>query len=143
MPDFDPVLVGSATGMQLRIARVVHVDEASLLVSLPGSEELFEVRSRLPAAATDPGQLETGDQVVVGIEGEHLMLLGRVVPLHPTKEIRIPDAIVLEAKNGLTLRVGDGSITIRADGKILIKGKDLVSHAQNVNRIKGGAVSIN
>ena len=29
------------------------------------------------------------------------------------------------------------------DGKILIKGKDLVSHAQRTNRIKGGSVAIN
>jgi hypothetical protein len=55
----------------------------------------------------------------------------------------IPEEIVLEASKGLTLRVGDGSITLRADGRILIKGKDLVSHAQRMNRIKGGAVSIN
>ncbi len=54
-----------------------------------------------------------------------------------------PDTLVIEATESLTLRVGDGSITIRADGKILIKGKDLVSHAKNVNRIKGGAVAIN
>jgi hypothetical protein len=55
----------------------------------------------------------------------------------------IPDELVLEAKQQLTLRVGDGSITLRADGKIQIKGRDLVSHAQRLNRIKGGAVSIN
>lgn len=55
----------------------------------------------------------------------------------------VPDAIVLEARHSLTLRVGDGSITLRADGKILIKGRDLVSSAQRLNRIKGGAVSIN
>lgn len=54
-----------------------------------------------------------------------------------------PETVVLEAREELTLRVGDGSITIRKDGKILIKGKDLVSHAQRVNRIKGGSVSIN
>ena len=54
-----------------------------------------------------------------------------------------PESLVLEAKHSLTLRVGEGSITIREDGKILIKGKDLVSHAQRMNRIKGGAVSIN
>lgn len=54
-----------------------------------------------------------------------------------------PTSLVLEATQELTLRVGDGSITIRRDGKILIKGKDLVSHAQRVNRIKGGSVSIN
>jgi len=54
-----------------------------------------------------------------------------------------PDTLLLEAKESLTLRVGDGSITIRADGKILIKGKELVSHAEKMNRIKGGAVAIN
>ena len=54
-----------------------------------------------------------------------------------------PNELLLEARQQLTLRVGDGSITIRADGKILIKGTDLVSHAKRMNRIKGGAVSIN
>jgi len=54
-----------------------------------------------------------------------------------------PDELLLEARHSLTLRVGAGSITIREDGKILIKGKDLVSHAQRLNRIKGGAVQIN
>ena len=58
-------------------------------------------------------------------------------------EPRLPDELVIEAREQLTLRVGDGSITIRADGKILIKGKDLVSHAQRMNRVKGGAVAIN
>ena len=51
--------------------------------------------------------------------------------------------IVLEARKGMTLRVGEGSITLRADGKILIKGKDLVSHARRMNRIRGGSVSLN
>lgn len=58
-------------------------------------------------------------------------------------EAVLPDELVIEARKNLTLRVGEGSITIRADGKILIKGKDLVSHAQRTNRIKGGSVAIN
>ena len=61
----------------------------------------------------------------------------------PPEREPIPEVLVLEAKSSITLRVGEGSITIREDGKILIKGKDLVSHAQRMNRIKGGAVSIN
>jgi hypothetical protein len=59
------------------------------------------------------------------------------------RQTTVPDELLIEARESLTLRVGDGSITIRADGKILIKGKELVSHAQNVNRVKGGAVAIN
>lgn len=54
-----------------------------------------------------------------------------------------PNSLVLEARDELVLKVGDGSITIRKDGKILIKGQDLVSHARRMNRIRGGAVSIN
>ena len=64
-------------------------------------------------------------------------MLGRIGRVDPQKEV------VIQARESLTLRVGDGSITIRADGKILIKGKDLVSHAQRANRIRGGSVAIN
>ena len=95
-----------------------------------------------------------GDAVVLGRVGASHSSLGRgIAPSVAIAETPIvkpddatgytPDTVVLEAKHSLTLRVGDGSITIREDGKILIKGKDLVSHAQRMNRIKGGAVSIN
>ncbi len=71
-------------------------------------------------------------------------MLGRVqTGSFPRSREDVSDELVLEAKHSLTLRVGEGSITIREDGKILIKGKDLVSHAQRLNRIKGGAVQIN
>ena len=77
------------------------------------------------------------------------MILGRIVPAQAsaraenTAEAGTQDELVIEAKKNLTLKCGEGSITIREDGKILIKGKDLVSHAQRMNRIKGGSVSIN
>jgi hypothetical protein len=74
------------------------------------------------------------------------VILGRIGQSHAPKVFEgdaVPEELVLEARKSLTLRVGEGSITIREDGKILIKGKDLVSYAQRMNRIKGGAVSIN
>ena len=69
------------------------------------------------------------------------VILGRIGLSHA--QAKPPDELVIEAKKNLTLKCGEGSITIREDGKILIKGKDLVSHAQRMNRIKGGSVSIN
>ena len=78
---------------------------------------------------------ETGRGVVLGAIAHRASA--------PSGADTTPDELLIEAKHSLTLRVGAGSITIREDGKILIKGKDLVSHAQRVNRIKGGAVQIN
>ncbi|HUG39998.1 MAG TPA: hypothetical protein VMM12_05920 [Longimicrobiales bacterium] len=54
-----------------------------------------------------------------------------------------PEELLISAKRSLTLKVGDGSITIREDGKILIKGTHLVSHAKTMNRVRGGSVAIN
>ena len=96
----------------------------------------------LDTGANPPLQLAPRDTVLLWRPDAHAergVILGRVGLSHaePAEEV------VIEAEHSLTLRVGDGSITIRDDGKILIKGKDLVSHAQRMNRIKGGAVSIN
>ena len=103
--------------------------------------------------------LAPGDEVLAWLpasEEERGVILGRIgapraaatrpergSPDHEAPARETPDELVIEAKQALTLRVGDGSITIRADGRILIKGSDLVSHARRTNRIRGGSVAIN
>jgi len=91
-----------------------------------------------------------GDSALVWVspDAEHRdVIIGCVQPVidTPSDKNRVaakPEELDLEARETLTLKCGDGSITIRRDGKILIKGKDLVSHAKRMNRIKCGAVSI-
>jgi hypothetical protein len=51
--------------------------------------------------------------------------------------------IVLSAQQEVVLRCGQASITLTADGRLVIKGADVVSSAERVNRIRGGAVKIN
>jgi hypothetical protein len=51
--------------------------------------------------------------------------------------------IVLSAQQEVVLRCGKASITLTTDGKIVVKGVDVVSTAGRVNRIRGGAVKIN
>src|SRR2546425_862239 len=122
-------------------ATVSEVLAEAVLVALPGDEtQVCDVLDTVTAVTP----LAQGDAVLVWLPATapgRGVILGRVtapLPLESTE----PDELVLEARKQLILKCGAGSITIREDGKILIKGKDLVSHAKRLNRIKGGAVQI-
>ncbi len=89
-------------------------------------------------------RLAPGDEVLAWLPDDPAqrgVILGRIGASHaPQADLR--DELVLEAREQIVLRVGDGSITLR-DGRILIQGRDLVSEARRLNRIRGGSVAIN
>src|SRR5947207_1076116 len=128
------------SGAAIRQCTVTRIEGPDVLVAAADGEEL--VCEVLSTGALASLLLAPKDTVLVWQQDSRAgrgVILGRVGLSHA----EIPEEVVLEATESLILRVGDSSIRIRADGKVLIKGKDLVSHAQNVNRIKGGAVAIN
>ena len=51
--------------------------------------------------------------------------------------------LVISAGQELVLKCGESTIILTKDGKITIRGKQLLSRAEGANRIKGGAVQIN
>ena len=51
--------------------------------------------------------------------------------------------VLVEARDQLELRCGEASLTLRADGKVEIRGTHVLSRSSGPNRIKGGSVSIN
>ena len=51
--------------------------------------------------------------------------------------------IVIEAEDEVFLKCGKGSIQIRKDGKITIKGTDLLSRSSGPQRIRGASININ
>ena len=53
------------------------------------------------------------------------------------------ERVVFSAEKEIVLQCGDASITLTRAGKILIRGKYLLSRSSGVNRIKGGSVQIN
>jgi hypothetical protein len=53
------------------------------------------------------------------------------------------DRVVLEGKNEIVLKCGDASITLTRSGKVIIRGKYLLSRSSGVNRIMGGSVQVN
>jgi Domain of unknown function (DUF6484) len=51
--------------------------------------------------------------------------------------------VLIEGEDEVVLRCGAASITLRRNGKIVIRGSYVESHAAGTNRIKGGSVRIN
>lgn len=53
------------------------------------------------------------------------------------------ERVVLEGKKEVVLKCGEASITLRSDGKMVLRGAYIETYAKGVNRIKGGSVKIN
>jgi hypothetical protein len=62
----------------------------------------------------------------------------------PGQPLRINGrSLVFEGQEEIQFRCGRGSITIREDGSIVVKGTRLLSRASEVNKIRGASVQIN
>jgi len=53
------------------------------------------------------------------------------------------ERVVLEGKHEIVLKCGEASLTLRRDGKVVLRGAYVETYAKGVNRIKGGSVKIN
>lgn len=51
--------------------------------------------------------------------------------------------LVLEGEEQVVLRCGKALIELHKDGKLIIRGAHVVSHADGVHRIRGGSIQIN
>lgn len=95
-----------------------------------------------------PLRLAEGDSVLLWCSDdaeERGIILGRIglSQAQEQDEDDAPDELVLRAGQRLVLSCGEASIILREDGKVLVKGKNIVTHATKLNRLRGGAVAIN
>ena len=51
--------------------------------------------------------------------------------------------VTLEAREEIELRCGESSIILKKNGKIVVRGIDIVSRASRTNKVKGAIVAIN
>jgi len=84
--------------------------------------------------------LAQGDAVLLSQYAEDAppVVLGRIGRFG-----RPAERVELEAGQTLSLKCGDASIDLRADGKVMIRGEDVLVRAKGTKRIRAGTVSIN
>lgn len=125
---------------------------ATPLVTFPGQRG----DTAAPARATvDVHRAHVGREIVLVFEEqdpERPIIIGCVRdPTHSSLP-EVPgqvdvdadgERLVLSARQEIVLRCGTSSVTLRRDGKVVIRGAHVVSHASGTNRIRGGSVQVN
>ncbi|WP_224363361.1 DUF6484 domain-containing protein [Hyalangium versicolor] len=70
-------------------------------------------------------------------------VLAEPLPLVPEEALVDGERVVIRGQEEVVLECGKASITLRRDGKIVLRGADILTVASGVQRIKGGKVQIN
>ncbi len=143
-----------AVGCQVCLGVLIGWDEKGPLVAFDGSER-GAVRARLAGSALmgRPEASLAGREVVLLLDSRPNhppVLLGFLQPAgaetaaEPDLEAHIDGRRVeLEGRDEIVLRCGEASITLRRNGRVVINGVQVETHASGLNRIRGGSVSIN
>jgi hypothetical protein len=80
------------------------------------------------------------------VSASRVHLAEHTAPLSPAegKEVFVDgDRLVLDAKREIVLRCGESELILRSDGKVVVKGRDVMSRAARSNSIRGANVKIN
>jgi hypothetical protein len=144
------------------VGRIVRTDEAGRpMVDFPQNPTGGPVAARTiidrPAGIDDGAPIsvvllfENDDlslPVIVGIARETFD--AHASPRETTLAVAAVDEVIadrkvinFEAMQEIVLRCGKSSITMRADGTVVIKGTRLLSRSSGPNKIKGASVHIN
>lgn len=141
-----PLLHLAARSVELAILTAL-IDGEPRVRLLPG-EDLLVARALVPLGPSDLGR----ELAIAFIGGDRSrpLILGL---LHtPETLTNAPETIELEidghqvaiqAATQLTLRCGKASITLDADGRIVIKGAQILTQASGSHRIRGSSIQLN
>jgi hypothetical protein len=122
------------------------------LVAFPGNPH----ESAIPARSiTKMDKDDVGNEIALLFEGGNPLkplIIGKIHHAENNQSTQEFDQtmaevddnhIVLSAKQSVTLKCGEASITLTKAGKVILRGSYLLSRSSGVNRIKGGSVQIN
>jgi len=145
----SPATASAATTARLHGFDLEDAPVLADLSMLPG--QLVSARTIVPLqramiGATVLVLYENGDErrpIIIGVLQEQAPSRPLASPA-TTVEARVDDErLTLTAEREIVLRCGDSSITLTRAGKVIIKGKYILSRSAGYNKIKGAVIDIN
>jgi hypothetical protein len=146
---------------QARVGRLVAVDErglawvdfgdggrpAAATLAFTASREQLEhvMHAKAPVVAyADEGGWQLVAVVGVALAAPTSPKATEAAALSPVLEADVDGQRVrVQAQREVVIACGKASITLRANGRVIIKGTHVESDSEGTNRIKGGQVRIN
>lgn len=110
---------------------------AKVLIPAVLGETPLWAQSLVPIHATSVGKL-----AAVTMMDDQPLILGLIQPVLPEVEAD-GEKLVLEARREVTLRCGKASIHLTADGRVTIRGTQVLSRSDGPNRVQGASVQLN
>ena len=95
-------------------------------------------RSLVPLTSPAVGR----EVALVMMAEDEPLILGLIQPLVPVVEVD-GERLVLEATREIVLRCGKASIVMTADGRVTIRGTQVLSRSDGPNRVQGASVQLN
>jgi hypothetical protein len=124
------------------VGRIVRVEaDGDVIVDFPGNR-LGPIRARV--ATSEELATSTSEPLLLNFEEANpaLPIVVGVVK-EGTRRATPKRVLTLDATGEITITCGKSSIMLRSDGRIVIKGTELLSRASRTNKIRGAAVKIN
>jgi hypothetical protein len=116
------------------------------LVDYPGNPAPAAIRARRIASITVQDRGRDAALLFEGGDPAKPILVGLIQNCGKQRQVGMEmDGQTLEfrAEKQIVLRCGDASITLTRAGKVLIRGKYVLSSSSGVNMMKGGVIHLN
>lgn len=160
----NPARDRGTEGALARIGQIAAVDpDGTVRVAVAGWANAVAARLATPLSAEkirgarSSGQpvvlvFEEGDPlrpIIIGLVEQQVDTLGEQKPVEETSLPAVIEADVdgkrvrVTAQDEIVFECGQASVTLRRNGRVIIRGTDVETYSEGTNRIRGGQVRIN